>query len=189
MSLRVRRTILLVALLAVYLATALRGVVGELARRGQFDPFLPLARAVEQRVEEQRFSEALPLATDLRRTYPREPQLAYWLARIQQGLHDTPREIEAWEDYVRLSTDPADACSALPDAYDRIGRASDALRAYQHCASLDSSDSDRLIDLGDAYARNGRARDALREFERAQALDSGNPFLADRMRRQREADR
>jgi hypothetical protein len=52
----VRRTIRLVILLAAYLATALRGVAGELARRGRFDPFLLIARAVEERVEEQRFA-------------------------------------------------------------------------------------------------------------------------------------
>src|SRR4051794_31638185 len=129
-----RRIILLLVLLAAYAGTAWRGVVGELVRRGQFDPFLPLARAVEHRVEEQRYAEALPLARDLQHAYPAEPQISYWLARIHLGLHETAPEIDAWEEYMRLSAAPGEACPSLAEAYQRSGRGADALRAYERCA-------------------------------------------------------
>jgi tetratricopeptide (TPR) repeat protein len=184
-----RRTFVLLALFAVYLATALRGVVGELARRGRFDPFLPLARTVERRVEEGRFAEALPMAADLDRTYPREPQIAFWLARIHFGLHDTAREIDAWESYMRDSPAPGEACPALPEAYERAGRGDDGLRAYERCAGADPDSADRLIDLGDAYARRGEAAQAVAQFTRAKALDPDNPFIAARLAQQPETRR
>jgi hypothetical protein len=50
----VRRTFLLVLLLAIYLASHVRSLVGGVVRRGEFDPFLPAARALEQRIGEGR---------------------------------------------------------------------------------------------------------------------------------------
>jgi len=118
----VRRTFLLVLLLAIYLASHVRSLVGGVLRRGEFDPFLPAARALEQRVGEGRFADALPLARELERTYPRDAQVAFWRARVHHGLNDSRSEAAAWERYIALSSAPEEACPALAEAYATLER-------------------------------------------------------------------
>jgi len=173
--------VILVVLLGAYLASGFRGIVSDVARRGEFDPFLPAARAIEHRIGEGRFAEALPLAIDLRRIYPREPQIALWIARIHHGLNDAAHEAAAWEAYVGLSPAPAEACPALPEAYARSGRGAEALPAYERCTAWDRDDAEVLIDLGDAYLRANRARDARVQYERARQLDPANPIVTSRL--------
>ena len=135
------RALLLAALLAAYVAAGLRSAAGELVRAGRYDPFLPAARALEHRVEEGRFAEALPLALDLARAFPSEPEVAFSLARVHHGLHDAAAEAAAWEQYVTLSSTPGEACPALPEAYAAAGRADDARAASARCAGFDALDS------------------------------------------------
>lgn len=176
-----RRTLLLVVLLALYLASGMRPVVGDLLRRGAFDPFLPAARALDLRIAEGRLAEALPLAIDLDRAYPREAQIAMWLARVHHGLKDAPSEAAAWERYVDISAAPEEACPALPEAYAQAGRPSESLQAYERCAAFDEDDAHRLTDLGDAYARANRTRDALVQYQRASLIEPGDPNLVSRL--------
>jgi len=136
----VRRAALLVALLGAYVAVGLRPVAGEFLSRGEFDPFLPAVRALEFRVEEARFEEALPLAQDLARVFPAEPEVALMLARVHHGLRDAASEASAWETYVTLSSTPAEACPALPEAYARAGQADAARDAHARCAAFDGRD-------------------------------------------------
>jgi Flp pilus assembly protein TadD len=177
-----RRTLLLLFLLAVYLAPTVRSMAGEFFRRGAFDPFLPAARALEQRIGEGRFADALPLAHALERTYPHEAQVAFWLARIHHGLNDAKSEAAAWEQYITLSEAPGEACPALPEAYARAGQETESLRAFERCAQFAPDDPEEFIDLGDAYARHGRERDARAAFERAADLDPENPDIHRRLR-------
>jgi tetratricopeptide (TPR) repeat protein len=177
-------TFVLATLLAAYVAVGLRGYAKEVADAGRFDPFLPLARAVEWRIGERRFAEALPIARRLRQIYPAEPLVAYWLARIHHGLEAPQAEAAAWEDYIRLSAAPEEACPSLPEAYARLGRAAESLAAYERCARLsaeDGEDSDRLLDLAEAYGRAGQAADARRTLERAHSLDPDNPLIRERL--------
>ncbi|HEV3140334.1 MAG TPA: tetratricopeptide repeat protein [Vicinamibacterales bacterium] len=176
-----RRTLLLIALLAAYAWTALHGIVIDALQRNRFDPFLPLARRLEQRIEEQRYADALPIALDLEKTYPSEPLVAYWIGRIRNGLGDRAAEAAAWERYVSISSTPAEACPALPEAYASIGKTGAALDAYTRCASFDPGDPDRLIDLGEAQRRAGRPSDALATLRRAATLDPDNPIVVRRI--------
>jgi tetratricopeptide (TPR) repeat protein len=165
-----------------------RSLVGSLAGRGAFDPFLPLARALEQRIGDGRFGDALPLAKALERAHPREPQIAFWLARIHHGLHDAESEAAAWERYVELSPAPAEACPALPEAYAAAHQPGEALRGYERCAAFDETDVQRLVDLGDAYAKANRPRDAFAQFERTARLDPDDSALASRLTAFRDPD-
>ena len=176
-----RRTFLLVLLLAIYLASHVRSLVGGVVRRGEFDPFLPAARALEQRIGEGRFADALPLVHELERTYPRDAQVALWQARVHHGLNDAAREVVAWERYMTLSAAPEEACPALPEAYARAGRPAESLQAYERCAAFDDGDVVRLVDLGEAYVRAHRTRDAIAQYERAASIDPGDRNLAGRM--------
>ena len=180
-----RRTLLLAALLSAYAAAGVRPAIGDALRRGRFDPWLPAARALEQRIEEARFADALPLAQELDRVYPREPQIAWWLARVHHGLHDPRREAAAWEAYVDTSAAPDDACPALADAYAQAGRAPDALHAYERCVQFAPEDPEARIDLGEAYARAGRQSDAQAAFDAAARLDPANPVAVRRLQAMR----
>ena len=183
----VRRTVLLVLLLALYLASDVRLLIGSLVSRGSFDPFLPAARAVEQRLADGRFTEALPLVLDLDRAYPREAQIAWWLARGYHGLKDPANEAAAWERYVEVSPAPGDACPAWPEAYARAGKAAESLHAFERCAGFDETDAQRLIDLGDAYTAANRPREAFAQYERASRIDPGDPGLVNRLTALRDA--
>jgi hypothetical protein len=141
-----RRTLLLVALLVLYFGSALRPVIEDRLRHGAFHPLLPPARVLEQRLAEERFAEALSLARDRDRTYPREAQIALWLARIHHGLNDAGAEATAWERYVMLSPAPEEACPALPEAYARAGRPAESRDASARCAAFDDADVLRSSD-------------------------------------------
>jgi Flp pilus assembly protein TadD len=150
-----------------------------------FDPIDSIrfcrSRAPSSSASAGRFAEAQPLAETLAHTYPNEPLIAFWRAQIGHGLGRAAAEASAWEDYVRLSTTPAEACPALAEAHARAGRVDAALDAYERCAGFAPDDSDRLIDLGDAYQRAGRSHDAAAAFARALPLDPDNPWLAERL--------
>ena len=176
-----RRTFLLVVLLALYLAAPVRSLVGGIVRRGEFDPFLPAARALEQRIGEGRFADALPLAHELDRIYPHDGTVAFWLARVHHGLNDSVSEAVAWERYMTLSAAPEEACPAVAEAYTQAGRPAESLRAYERCAAFDAGDVARLADLGEAYVRVHRTRDAIAQFERAASIDPGDRNLVSRL--------
>jgi tetratricopeptide (TPR) repeat protein len=176
-----RRSTLLIALLTLYLASALGPTIAERMRRGAFDPFMATARALDERVAAGRYREALRLAIELEHAYPHEPQIPWMLARIHHGLEDAVSEAAAWERYVATSAAPDEACPALPEAYERAGRRAESLRAYEQCARFDPQDAEPLIDLGEAYARAGRPTDAAAAFERADQLDPDNPVPSRRL--------
>jgi Flp pilus assembly protein TadD len=165
---------MLTGLLVAYAAITLRLPAGG---GSKFDPLDPRPHRVESLIVGQRFSEALPLALELRRNFPTEPEVAYWVAIIQRGLGAAPAEAAAWEDYVRLSPEPLDACPAWPAAVERADRGDRALEIYERCAALDVRDPARLHDLADAYARAGRRDAATDAYRRAAALDPDDPAV------------
>ncbi|HMD36016.1 MAG TPA: tetratricopeptide repeat protein [Vicinamibacterales bacterium] len=176
-----KRTLLLAALLLAYAWTGLQGFVLGALHRNRFDPFLPLARRLEQRVEERRFADALPIALELEKTYPEEPLVAYWIGRIRNGLGDRAAEAAAWERYVAISPTPEEACPAWPEAIAATRGAADALDAFARCAAYDPTGANRLVDLGDAQLRAGRADDARETFRKAAVIDPDDPLIASRM--------
>src|SRR5262245_39872438 len=122
-------------LLALFLGACVARFVGpRFGGRDAFDPLTPRGRQIEQAIVSGRYAEALPLATALSRAYPQEPQVLYWLAEIHRGLGSSSAEIDAWEQFTKLSGAPEAACPSLPEAYAREGRAQDALHAYERCA-------------------------------------------------------
>jgi hypothetical protein len=104
----------LLALAAAYLVVLVGAPHG--AERSSFDPLATRCRTVEQLIVARQFREALPLALELRGSFPDEPQVSYWLASIHHGLGDTAAEARACQDYVRLTALPASgACASLQD--------------------------------------------------------------------------
>ncbi|PWT80242.1 MAG: hypothetical protein C5B57_12530 [Blastocatellia bacterium] len=172
---------IIVALFLAYLIFVARIPLPGLRRHSAFDPLAARPHAVESLIVAKEYAAALPLALELRRSFPDEPQLIYWIAVIQRGLHDWSAEAQALEEYVRASATPEEACPALPEAYSHLGAASEALTAYERCLQFDPSDPDRLIDLAIAYERSERVREAIALYRRAAALDPFNPVLASRL--------
>jgi tetratricopeptide (TPR) repeat protein len=175
----VTRTLLITALLLAYAAMML-GVPAR-GTGSKLDPLDPRPHRVESLIVAQRFADALPLGLELRRNFPDAPEAAYWLGTIQHGLGRFAAAAEAWEEYARLTPEPADACPAWPEAYARSGRLDRALTIYERCATLDSRDPARFCDLADAYERAGRRDAALDAYRRAAALDPDNPALQERI--------
>lgn len=137
------RTVLLAVVLAAYTVAlapvgVLRGAAVPVGDDGAgFDPLAPRAHAVEALIVAQRFDEALPLAAALRDSYPSEPLAAYWLARTISGLQRWHVAADAWEQFIRVSPAPADACPALPEALERVGLADRARNAVSRCRTAD----------------------------------------------------
>jgi tetratricopeptide (TPR) repeat protein len=166
-------------LLVLALAYALIFVPVDRLRQRGFDPLAARPRVVEELLSAGQFAQALPLALELRTGFPREPEVLVWLAAIHHGLHDDRAEAAAWEEYLRMSSVPAAACPALPDAYTRIGSTSKALAAFERCLQQSPNDPDRMVDLAAAYEKAGRANDAVELYRQAAALDPYDPALAE----------
>jgi len=175
-----KRFALLVALLVVYGAFFGQWIVSGGPER--LDPVGPHARQIELAIAEGRFTDALPIARELG-DYRREPLLAYWLAIIYRGLNRPGDEAEAWERFIELGRNQAEACPQLAQAYARLGDSAKVLPAYERCASFDPTEPERLIDLGDAYQQAGQPREALGAFQRAATLDPANLVIGRRIER------
>jgi tetratricopeptide (TPR) repeat protein len=174
-------TTLLVVLFLGYATVFVRVPAAGLRLRPVFDPFEPRPRLVEQLIVARHYAKALPLAQDLRVSFPNEPQIVSELATIFRGLNHSEAEAVAWEDYLRLLGAPAVACPALPEAYRRAGDLGQALRAYERCLALDPENADRLFDLADAYERSERSSEAVALYRRAAESDPFNPVVQARI--------
>jgi tetratricopeptide (TPR) repeat protein len=146
-------------------------VPGSRASEKRFDPLSPHGRQVEEWIETKRFADALPVALDLARANPGEPQVEFWLGEIYRGLDRPADEVNAWERFVAGSSMPAAACPALAKAYERAHKDREAVDAYERCARFAPDDAERLLDLGDALAARQRADEALAAYQRASKLD------------------
>jgi Flp pilus assembly protein TadD len=175
------RTSVLAILLLVYISIFVRDPLSAFRMRVTFDPLSPRAHVVEQLMVARQYARALPLAVALRRTFPSEPQVVYWIAVIQSGLNDWRSAASAWEEYVRVSPAPGEACPALAEAYTRMGDAGEALAAYERCVRFDPTDADRFFDLAGAYERAGRTVDAVLVYQHAATLDPYNPAIVARI--------
>jgi len=133
-----RRSILLVVLLAGYALVV--GGVPTIGGPRVFDPLAPRPHVVERLIVARRFTEALPLAIELARDFPREPQVLSWIATARSGPGDRGAEAGAWDDYVNVSPTASDACPAWPEAHAAAGHADRALTAYERCAQLEPRD-------------------------------------------------
>src|SRR5262249_6786290 len=174
-------TAIIVALFLAYLAFVARIPSPGFRGHQAFARLAPRPHEVERFIVAKEYAAALPLALELRRSFPDEPQLMYWTAVIQQGLNDWSAEAKAWEEYVRASPTPEEACPALPEAYSHLGAASQALTAYERCSRFTPSDPDRLIDLANAYEGSERVTEAIALYRQAAALDPFNPVLTSRL--------
>jgi tetratricopeptide (TPR) repeat protein len=164
----VRRLVLLLLLVA-YAALFIR--LPSMRRHASFDPLDRQGREIEKDIESSRFAAALPIANALWSAHDHSATVAHWRAEIFRGLGRAADEAAAWEDYLRLSHQPDEACPALAVAYGHAGDQGRSLDAYERCAAAAPDDPERWIDLATAYQLAGRHSSASEAFQHAFALD------------------
>ena len=101
-----------------------------------------------------------PLAAESNAPSDQQPSLASLVARVEDHLERNPRDGRGWE--------------VLAPVYMRIGRYSDAARAWRNALQLLGESADRQADLGEALVAEANGivtADAKAAFVRAVALD------------------
>lgn len=122
-----------------------------------------------------RYAEALPMLRQLNAEFPDNHIYLTRLATIYQSMGNTEAEIAALDKYMQVAPNPGDACPEIGDAYRRIGRGAEAIRAYERCVAV-SPTSDLIFYLGRAYERESLWAKAAEVYQRG--LDQ-SPDYAD----------
>src|SRR5688572_30827559 len=82
---------------------------------------------------ERRHADALQPLLRLTGAYPRNHVYLHELAQVYEVLRLPGKEVEALEQFVKLSPAPWEACPRLGKAYRELGRHEDSLRAFERC--------------------------------------------------------
>lgn len=142
------------------------------------DRLAPDLRRVERLVAAGRFSEALPLAAEMRDRFPREPRVLWQLARVYDGLHRPSDEAAAWEAYLQLLAPTTAVCTRLSDLYRELQQPSQVVAIVDRCLAFDGEEPELLADAAVAQIELGDRRAALSALQQAAAIDPGNPRIA-----------
>ncbi|HEU4390378.1 MAG TPA: hypothetical protein VFV34_21420, partial [Blastocatellia bacterium] len=81
-----------------------------------------LERVRVARIQEQKYEEALALAQQLHDDYPLNHIYLEELGTVHGKLGHYKEEAETWEQYMRVSPTPVEACPHLAVSYQRQGR-------------------------------------------------------------------
>jgi tetratricopeptide (TPR) repeat protein len=108
--------------------------------------------------------------------FPTQQVYSDRLARIYFNLSKPVEEAAAWEQFVRSSSTPEDACPAIGQAYLRAGKRDASLNAFERCRDFEPTSAEGWFFLGQAYQREGRNDEALQTFREAVRVD---PIHAD----------
>jgi len=146
------------------------------------DMLAPRGRSVELALAEGRFEDARVLAEELRRTFPEDPFPWYLLATIHRASAHLEAESAAWDEYMRRSETPVEACPDVGLAYEQRGESDQALDRFRRCADLEPNEPDRLTDLAGALERVGQIGEARDTYQRAVALEPRDLWVAGKLR-------
>ena len=127
---------------------------------------------------EERHSDALDPLVRLTRAYPRNHVYQHQLAGVYQRLGQPDREALALERFVASSPVPFEACPRLGQADRELGRAADALRAFERCVAFAPDDPDMLLFHALALERAGDDRRAGELYRKAATLAPRYPDVA-----------
>jgi tetratricopeptide (TPR) repeat protein len=134
--------------------------------------------AVEERIRSSRdefaagrWQAALGPTRALVEQFPTQQVYSDRLARIYFHLGQPVEEAAAWEQFVRSSSTPEDACPAMGQAYLRAGNRDASLHAFERCRDFEPSSAEGWFYLGRAYQREGRQADALQTFRESVRVD------------------
>jgi tetratricopeptide (TPR) repeat protein len=122
-----------------------------------------LVRHVDALMREEKYVDAVAPLQRLLSAFPQNPIYLRHLATAYHALNRPLDEAQAWADFLGSSPTPLEACPDIGAAYQKAGRADQALRAFERCHDLDVTDSDAIFYLALAYERRG-------DLDRAAAL-------------------
>lgn len=110
---------------------------------------------------------SFPPAADSPTAATRVVEIDYAEARKQavqaHSSQQFAEEARLWQEFMRKSPDPQQACPAIGKAYERIGEIGTSIRAFEKCAALEPDNPDILIPFAHALQ-------AKSDFSRAAGL-------------------
>src|SRR5262249_39331167 len=90
------------------------------------------------KIRENRYEEALNLTEKLHKAYQHNHMYVEQLATLYHGLERYKEEAASWEEYIKFSPCPAEACPHLGEAYRKQGLIKETLDACQRCMAMDT---------------------------------------------------
>jgi tetratricopeptide (TPR) repeat protein len=160
----------LVALLYVDLFTSPFVSRMGLSSTGQTDPrALPpeevkkLVALSDSRFQKGEYKEALEPALKLYNSYPENPVYLQRLADIHNRLGQYREEAAMWEQFLQHAPVPVEGCPQIGKAYEKQGKRTEAIHAFERCLAFDTTEPDSLFFLAHAL-------EVERQFDRAEKL-------------------
>lgn len=118
-------------------------------------------------------ARALGLVQKLLRFAPDNPHYIEAQAQAYAGLDDYAKEAASWEIFITVTPTPTNACPQLGRAYQKLGRAEQAVAAHRRCLALNPSQPDLHLFLALALERSGEAAEAKAHYEQVLRLAPG----------------
>ena len=129
-----------------------------------------LVERTQALIAEHRYKDALVPMHTLFQANPTNHIYAGRLAEISNHLGRFRDEAVYWEQFVRYSPNPIEACPQIGDAYWKQGLAEESVEAFERCAGFESDNADALFYLARAYERTQQYDAAERSYRRGMAM-------------------
>ena len=126
-----------------------------------------IASRRKEALRDQDYARALPPLMALNRIQPRNHVYLWQRALVLGALHRPLEEIEALEQFVKVSPVPGEACPRLAFLYREQGMGREALDAFARCAGYSPNDMQDAFYYGHALEADGQIDRALEVYEQA----------------------
>lgn len=137
------------------------------------DLSLAWSAVIEQLVDLQRLEEAQQLAEQATQRFPLVPRLWLDLAQVQRVRLNTPGEIEALQQALRINPSWGAAAQQLAEAYERAGDRQKGKDLLERACALTPLDHFNHGCLADLLWHLGEKEEALKRIQRAITLEPG----------------
>lgn len=137
------------------------------------DLALAWSAVIEQLVDLQRLDEALQLAEQATQRFPLVPRLWLELAQVQRVRLNTPGEIEALQQALRINPSWGAAAQQLAEAFERAGDRQKGKDLLERACALTPLDHFNHGCLADLLWHLGEKEEALKRIQRAITLEPG----------------
>lgn len=128
-------------------------------------------------LRDNRYAEALVPLEELTLLQPRNH--VYWWQRalVLGALHRPQQEVDALEQFVKLSALPDEACPQLGFLYRELGQPAEALDAFRRCTTYAPNDAQLAFYLGHALEAIGQTDEAFTVYRDAAAHSSNSDVV------------
>jgi tetratricopeptide (TPR) repeat protein len=140
-------------------------IVRPLLSRGISDELVPLVGAI--RLEQARFSEAVPLFAKARMLHPREARFAFLHGVALAGMNEFEQAVSAFQTAIRQDPSISDFYLRLGQAQRKLGQLEEAQNTYRKLLRAQPENVDAYIALASALAETGQIAEAEAPLRRA----------------------